>query len=462
MDKNIFFLTLVIFSGIALAQPTPPHEVYGTVEASAEMEELTVEALNDGEEVSSVNPDEDGYYSIKIPSSYETVEVGLESGEKHEIDVGSASVTELDLEASLDSEETGGSSGGSSGGSGGGLGALPERSSDSNTTETVEAEIENETVEAQVQEIDENETVQVQVPENNTESTVGKVSFTSDQKSDKQVNVELESLGRETPEEIKEEESNEGSENEESVSDSEDSGSDSGDEVVYSYQRIEVNGVNDTEIKKAEINFEVNKSFLQERDRGPQEVVMERYNEQSWQELETRIDQELEDKYRYKASSTGFSYYAVKLEEKKDKKPQNLTVGGIEVEKVNQTANITIRVRNPSNTTLEKNLTIKENGRNLTEQISLRPLEDKNISITRELDTGNYTYTKGNLTEKLAIREEKDVTEEKDEDKKRPIPVLLLALCGTIITIILFRKDGLEKKIGGFISNSEQASEKEE
>ena len=97
----------------------------------------------------------------------------------------------------------------------------------------------------------------------------------------------------------------------------------------------------------------------------------------------------------------------------------------------------------------------------MTKEISLRPLEDKKISITRELDKGNYTYTKGNLTEKLAIKEEKEFTEEKNEDKKRPIPVFLLALCGTIITIIFFRKDSLEEKVREFKSDSEQASEKE-
>ena len=442
MNKTLIFLLIISFSGLSQAQPTPPHEVYGTVQHSGDFEELTVEVFNDGELISSVTPEEDGYYSIKIPSSYETVEVGLETGEKHDIDVGSASVTEMDLEASDQEEETGSSGGSGGGGAAGGLGQMQDNSDPNNGTETVRANVENETVKAQVDEVSENETVQVQVPENKTESTLEEVSFTSDQKTDQEVNVEMENLGRETPEEIAENENNEASKD--GGESRTDSGTDSGeDEVVYSYQRIDVQGVNDTEIKEAEINFEVNKSFLKERDRGPQEVVMERYNEQSWHELETRIDQEMEEKYRFKASSTGFSYYAVKLEQEENETTENLVVEEFEVEKFNQTANITIRVRNPSNSTLKDNLTIKENGRKITEQISLRPLQEKNISITRELDSGNYTYTKGDLTEKLAIKEEKDVTEEK---KERPIPVLLLALSGTIITIIFFRKDGLEEK----------------
>ncbi|MDY6773737.1 MAG: PGF-pre-PGF domain-containing protein, partial [Candidatus Nanohaloarchaea archaeon] len=61
----------------------------------------------------------------------------------------------------------------------------------------------------------------------------------------------------------------------------------------------------------------------EERGRNPGDVVLKRYNQQ-WMELPTEMTEELENSYRFRAESTGFSYYAIALREKQQK-PANQT-----------------------------------------------------------------------------------------------------------------------------------------
>ena len=83
---------------------------------------------------------------------------------------------------------------------------------------------------------------------------------------------------------------------------------------VYSYQEINTS-INDSEVDLAEVDFSVNKSWVDERNRSKDEVVMKRFNNDSWESLDTRYLNETDDEYNFEASSEGFSYYAVALEE---------------------------------------------------------------------------------------------------------------------------------------------------
>ncbi len=319
MDKNIFFLTLVLFSGLALAQPTPPHEVYGTVQYTGEFDELTVEALNNREELSLVTPDEQGYYSIKIPLSYETAEIGLETGKKHEIDLSSASVTELHLEASSQSEQdaasfsasSGSSSGGSSGGSGGG-GLLPgQEEQDQQDREqvpeprSVSANVSGDRAQARVGRVEANQTVEVAIPDQASRNAVESVSFRAASGSDS-VDVVVREL-REKPRDVG------------------DAGA-----SVYRYQEINVSGVADQEISSTDITFRVNKSFLDSQERTVEEVVLKRFNDESWEELPTRFREETGNAYRFVANSGGFSYYAIALRDQQSDQPDEQQDAGNE------------------------------------------------------------------------------------------------------------------------------------
>ncbi len=70
----------------------------------------------------------------------------------------------------------------------------------------------------------------------------------------------------------------------------------------------------DLEVEDVEIDFKVNKSWIQENNLDPRSVVMLRFNE-TWQELETSYKGDDTGVYYYSAQSPGFSYFAVKGEE---------------------------------------------------------------------------------------------------------------------------------------------------
>jgi PGF-pre-PGF domain-containing protein len=83
---------------------------------------------------------------------------------------------------------------------------------------------------------------------------------------------------------------------------------------VYSY--IEINPDNDSEkIKEAEINFRVKKEWLNESNAEKDEVILNRYSENKWNEIET-LHYKSDEKYEYYKSKTpGFSYFAISLKD---------------------------------------------------------------------------------------------------------------------------------------------------
>ncbi len=83
--------------------------------------------------------------------------------------------------------------------------------------------------------------------------------------------------------------------------------------VVYKYLRIE--NVNKSRINEAEINFSVNAGWLKKNKIKPSEIVMNRFNNNKWQELNTFFVNRDENNYYFTAKTPGFSYFAITVKE---------------------------------------------------------------------------------------------------------------------------------------------------
>jgi len=303
---SIFSLLAVSTVAAQSSTPDRPHNIYGTLteaDTGNQLSGYTVQILDDsGNVLTSGETNNEGFYDLYVSAdSGETLTVEVSEGDNSKtVSYSSGEVSEVNLQYDIpddsgsddDSSDSSDSDDSSSGG-----GGLPP-SDDESEPKSVDAEVNQETgqASAQIDNVEENQQVQVNIPDTEeAESTVEQVSFTSSSSSDS-VSVSVSDLGTDRPETV-----------------SEDAGTD-----VYSYQQIDVEGVEDEDITESNVNFKVQKSFLDERDRSPEDVVMKRYNDNQWQELDTRIGEELDNAYRFEASSTGFSYYAIALQEQEN------------------------------------------------------------------------------------------------------------------------------------------------
>ncbi|MFB6145739.1 MAG: PGF-pre-PGF domain-containing protein [Candidatus Nanohaloarchaea archaeon] len=85
-------------------------------------------------------------------------------------------------------------------------------------------------------------------------------------------------------------------------------------ENIYSYHQINTS-LNDTEVKTAQIDFTVNQTWMEKRNASKGSVVMKRFDEGNWTNLQTRYINTTGNQLNFQASTTGFSYYAVALQE---------------------------------------------------------------------------------------------------------------------------------------------------
>lgn len=83
---------------------------------------------------------------------------------------------------------------------------------------------------------------------------------------------------------------------------------------VYGYQEINTS-IEDSDIGVAKIDFSVNKSWIDEPERNKYNVVMKRFSDDGWENLTTRYINSTDDQYNFDASSEGFSYFAITLED---------------------------------------------------------------------------------------------------------------------------------------------------
>lgn len=92
------FLSLILLFVVAgaLAQPSPPHEVYGTISDNGENAQgITVEAVTGSDVIVSDESSSDGYYELKVPSNYSSFDLVVDgSTEETGINVNSGSIEE--------------------------------------------------------------------------------------------------------------------------------------------------------------------------------------------------------------------------------------------------------------------------------------------------------------------------------------------------------------------------------
>jgi len=80
---------------------------------------------------------------------------------------------------------------------------------------------------------------------------------------------------------------------------------------VYQYIDVVPYKVTDASIAQAVLDFEVKQSWLDQYGYGIGDIVMMRYHDGEWQQLTTEFVKEENGKVYYRASSPGFSYFAI-------------------------------------------------------------------------------------------------------------------------------------------------------
>jgi PGF-pre-PGF domain-containing protein len=79
------------------------------------------------------------------------------------------------------------------------------------------------------------------------------------------------------------------------------------------YESIQINWINPNVMSEATILFSVKGSWLREHNAGPAEIVMMRQHDLVWAEIPTVFDHVANDIYYYRATTPGFSNFAVSI-----------------------------------------------------------------------------------------------------------------------------------------------------
>ncbi|MHB8164417.1 MAG: PGF-pre-PGF domain-containing protein, partial [Methanoregula sp.] len=90
------------------------------------------------------------------------------------------------------------------------------------------------------------------------------------------------------------------------------------------YESIQINWINPNVISEATIQFSVKGTWLREHNAGPQDIVMVRQHDLVWAEIPTVFDHVANDVYYYRATTPGFSNFAVSV--RKNGMPGVITV----------------------------------------------------------------------------------------------------------------------------------------
>ncbi len=85
--------------------------------------------------------------------------------------------------------------------------------------------------------------------------------------------------------------------------------------VTYRYMSIEAENLEEDNVDEATVEFDVNRSWVDEENIDPERVYLNRWVDGGWERLETDMVSEAEDKITYEARTPGFSYFAVSGEE---------------------------------------------------------------------------------------------------------------------------------------------------
>lgn len=80
---------------------------------------------------------------------------------------------------------------------------------------------------------------------------------------------------------------------------------------VYRYVEAELLHTNDDSIESGEIEFMVPETWLEEHAFTPEEIVLQRYHNGTWQNLSTEFNNRENGKVYFTATTDGFSYFAI-------------------------------------------------------------------------------------------------------------------------------------------------------
>lgn len=99
---------------------------------------------------------------------------------------------------------------------------------------------------------------------------------------------------------------------------------------IYKYWKFENQNLPDDAIEEAKIKFKVERKWLNDNDLNTGDVIVSRYFNETWVDLETKATDAKEDFVSYEIKTDGFSYFAVRAEaseviEIEDKKTEDTT-----------------------------------------------------------------------------------------------------------------------------------------
>ena len=83
------------------------------------------------------------------------------------------------------------------------------------------------------------------------------------------------------------------------------------DALVYGYMKISKENLGNYNLEEAEIEFKVSRTWIGEKNVDKDRIYMNRYVDNIWQKLPTRLVNETADYLFYRSKTEGFSYFAI-------------------------------------------------------------------------------------------------------------------------------------------------------
>ncbi|MGV8168567.1 MAG: PGF-pre-PGF domain-containing protein, partial [Candidatus Nanoarchaeia archaeon] len=172
-------------------------------------------------------------------------------------------------------------------------------------------------------------------------------------------------------------------------------------ELTYTYFEITTQNLAEADIQNAEIKFKINKTWLQQKNLTTKEIIMYRYNQETWKELTTTYINSDSTYHYFNANTPGFSYFAIST--KKETPPS----------KNNETANTTTN-RTTNNTitpTIETPQTIP---------LQNTPPEKTKTNPKKIMFIAATILILSSVSAALIINHKKKKTQKKQEKEKEP------------------------------------------
>lgn len=406
----IIFLTAFLLTTIA--QPSPPHRVYGDITYEGEgIANLSVYFSDGSQSYGSDTTASDGFYDIDISgantgdkvylfveNSNSTKDVTFTSGGSERLDhsgdysPGDGSSGDNDTSSGDNTTDggqddtSGGSSGSStdstsSGGGGGGF-TPPEDDSDSSPEPVViSRELSSDSSPVAVGSVEQGQEVSIQV--SGSEIYLEGFSFVA-QEDAENVSVILESY-LEKPSETRKFDEGE----------------------AFRYYRIDLQGIED--FSDGKVLYSVSKSWLTSRNRSMNSVILESYDGNSWNRHGSEQVGEDFQVHSFEAATAVDGFFATGLTEQKEiVERADIEVSSFELKSSGEETvqlNISATVRNIGNAEGEKTIYLYRDSEIVDNRtVSLAPGEEEKLRFSKVVsEPGVYTYNIGEFREDVEV-----------------------------------------------------------